>query len=156
MPQVLGSNAVFVLRTFRIPEDRAWHEAMVTAYGPIIADNYQLVSRVLDVDSVVVKLVIAILMFSPNEFPTDQSDAPWSAQKILKIQNMYVELAWRYMVSKYSEQRAVAHFSNLIRCLFALQSSVQSAWTLPTYQNIFNCLVGYIEEKLNIERYAFE
>ena len=156
IPQVLGLNGIFILRTFQICDDYLWYEMIAKVYDRIIADNHQLISQLLDTDVTFMKLVIAILMFSPNDFSIDSLHSTSTMRKILKIQNVYIELAWRYMALKYGENRAMLSFSNLIRPLFALQSSVQSITNSLTYQNVFNCLIEHTETKLKIETYFFD
>lgn len=156
IPQVLGLNGIFILRTFQICDEYLCYEMIAKVYDRIIAKNYQIISQHLDTDGTFMKLVIAMLMFSPNEFPMDSLQSTLMIRKILKIQNMYIELLWRFMALKYDENRVVLSFSNLIRSLFAFQSSVQSITNLPTYQNVFNCLIEYTKTKLNIDKYFFD
>lgn len=69
-------------------------------------------------DQITLKLFLTILSFSTTTF-TIYSNTPagilTNLKQMLDIQNKYIELAWRYLVYKYSEEQAVKYFCDVMR-----------------------------------------
>lgn len=147
--QVLACNSAFIAHQYQLFEDPICYEMMVTVYGQTIVDNGRLAGHRFDPDMTFIKLIVTILMFSPSDFTlSDDYQRPSIIKEILHIQNKYIELAWRYMIFKYDEQRAVKSFSNIVRALFALHASINGALEQAHYHQMIDTLVEQTEQSL--------
>ena len=123
------------------------HPAFHTAIGLITNSNsipvLTRIERLLDFDMVVQKLAVSILAFSTTNYTT-YSGSPATnlsdVRKVVRIQNAYIELAWRYLLYKYDEKQAVICFSNVIRCLFAVNEAIvrtsEIKWVMGMIDNL--------------------
>ena len=117
-------------------------------------DGAQAGSR-LDCDVGFVKLALAILMFSSFDhlhYTNPESSNLKDVKAILRIQDNYVELAWRYLIYKYDHQRAVLCFSNMIRCFFLLHKGVVAVSIVEEYNTMINTLVQQTEASLRTSK----
>ena len=67
---------------------------------------------------IVMKLFLAILSFSTyrcTAYPDISRDILSNIQEVLRIQDTYIEITWRYLLYKYVYQQAVKCFSDFIR-----------------------------------------
>ncbi|CAF4344552.1 unnamed protein product [Rotaria sordida] len=98
------------------------------------------------------KLFLAILSFSTTRC-TIYSNTPLenlsTIKKIFDIQNAYIELLWRYLLYKYNFERSVICFSNLIRCLFAINEALVEAHDFQWYTDTIDSLVQQTQQTLN-------
>ena len=60
---------------------------------------------------------------------------------ILRIQDKYIELAWRYLVYRYGEQRAVLYF-------FLLHNSIGAPVKIEEYNTMIDSIVQQTEASL--------
>ena len=150
--QVLACNSAFIAHQYQLFEDPMCYQMMVTVYGQTIVDNGRSAGHRFDLDMTFIQLIVAVMMFSPSHsIEVDDRQTQSAIKEILRIQNAYIDLAWRYMIFKYDEERAVKSFSNLVRGLFALTSSINDALELDVYRQMIDALVEQTEHSLNVE-----
>ena len=143
--QVLACNSAFIAHQYQLFEDPICYQTMVNVYGRTIVDNGRAAGHRFDSDLTFIKLIVTVLMFSPLDLKNSST-----RKEILQIQNSYIELAWCYMIFKYDERRAVKSFSDVIRALFALNSSINSALETPVYHQMIDSLVQQTEQSLTV------
>ena len=81
----------------------------------------------LDPDETFVKLVLAIVAFSTTHSIVHVqpiSSNLIDAKRIFSIQNICVELTWRYLLHRYNHDEAVIRFLNIIRCLILISQLI--------------------------------
>jgi hypothetical protein len=143
------SNTVF--QKVRLLDHPAFHTAIGLIANPSAIPVTIRLGRLLDFDVVVEKVVLDILVFSTTNYTT-YSKSPATKlsdpQKILHIQNKYIELTWRYLLYKYDEKQAVICFSNLIRCLFALHDLIIRTCEIEWYKGMIDDLIRQTEQTL--------
>jgi len=105
----------------------------------------------LDPDDTFLKIIFAIMAFSTTNCtiytkldPINLTDI----KKVLSIQNVYVELAWRYILYKYGHHQAVIRFSNLIRCLLFLNRSIAEAHESKQFAEMIDTVIEQTEQIL--------
>ena len=130
MLSVASFSCCFLAQTSQLLSNSAFFQTMEATYGSESSHYGQLTAERLDRDVVFVKLIMALLIFSTFDCSTDragdQQSDPIDSRSIVDLQNRYVELTWRYLVHRYDDQQAVRCFSNLLRVLFTMQSSLAS------------------------------
>ena len=123
------------------------------SYGStVLAASKKEVVRI-DSDIVLVKLMLAIILFSTFDYTIYMNAAPVQfddVKAVLRIQEVYVELAWRYLVYKYGYSRAVISFSNLIRCILAVNEATVVATTQESYTHLIDSLLKQTKETLSL------
>lgn len=96
----------------------------------------------LDFDVVFLQLALLIISFSTFDY-TIYENIPANnlinKNTITNAQNMYIELAWRYLLSEYNYQQTIICFSNLVRTIFA----VNDIFILMKNEKCFTDIIDY-------------
>jgi hypothetical protein len=124
--------------------DPLFFKSNETLFGLDVMAAAKHVADYLDYDMTFIKLIIAVLSFSPTNYTVFTNTSVRNLidiKTILRIQDTYTELAWRYMVYKHSHEHAVTRFSQLIRNIFYLQRAVVGVDTVQEYTDIVNSVV---------------
>ncbi|CAF5107359.1 unnamed protein product [Rotaria sp. Silwood1] len=104
-----------------------------------------------DSDVTFIKLILAILAFSTISYTVYRKNTQsnlTNIKAILSIQDMYTDLAWRYLLYKYGHHQAVIRFSNLLRCLFSVSEAIVEAHEAQQFTDIIDYVVEQTEEAL--------
>jgi hypothetical protein len=75
-------------------------------------------------DSLLIKLFIIVLFFTPNSLTTRAIYDPGQYKQlntIKQIQSSYLELLWLYMLERYGEEKAIHLFTRMISKYLRLQ-----------------------------------
>jgi hypothetical protein len=113
-------------------------------------------------DSVLVKLFLVIGAFSniaSGLSPTFQTtiksddDEVMFSRRLLRIQNRYVDILWRYMLFRFRHEQLVARlFTNIIcNCLHVQKFSHDIAEENDLHKDMCDTLVEEIESKLDLQ-----
>lgn len=87
-----------------------------------------------------------MLMFSTIDCGGDASIfSVDDVRSIMKIQDRYVELMWRYLRYRHGEDEAIRCLSNLIRSLFALIRAIDNASNADKYNEMIDTLIKQTE-----------
>ncbi|CAF0820187.1 unnamed protein product [Adineta ricciae] len=103
----------------------------------------------LDPDVTVVKLMCAILSFMTSRYTTYSAAVAANLSNVtavIRAQDMYAELVWRYLLYKYNYRDAVLRFFNLIKCFFLMNDSIAEAYETRKYADMINCVIEATEE----------
>jgi hypothetical protein len=73
-------------------------------------------------------------------------------KKILEIQNLYIELAWRYLVYVYDDKQAIIYFSNLIRYLLMVINNIILIQDKKTFVDMINFVIEQTEQSFTVNR----
>jgi hypothetical protein len=100
-------------------------------------------------DPILLKLFLIVLMFSPHlniryENDLTENEDNYSTYNLLNLQNIYLELLWRYIISRSSNYRqAVKLFSSFItRLIYSQRISMKlNEYILQTISNQTDQLV---------------
>lgn len=102
-------------------------------YNPVTFDSYHrtygeqtmrqsfLLTKRLDLDSTLFKLMFLVIVFSSNCCIVDMDQHArddtflFGTYRLYGSQNVYVLLLWKYMVYRYGEQHAVLRFAGLVK-----------------------------------------
>jgi hypothetical protein len=153
MKYVSGLGTCFIMRHTRLLDDPALYKSMEVIYGSTTLANSTLAIDQLNFDGTFVKLVLALLTFSTYNYTYYKNMAPDNLidiKAVLVIQDMYTELAWRYLLYKYDDERAVICFSNLMRCLFLVNNAIVEAVECKQYTDMIDSLIKQTEETFTL------
>ncbi len=148
-----GIGGAFILQQTQLFDRPAFFKSAELIFRPAsVALTKHLIDQ-LDPDTMFIKIIFSIIAFSISNYTIythTTSDNLIDAKAILRIQDMYTELVWRYLLYKHNHREAVLCFSNLIRCLFLLNDSVVEAHEEQQFTDIIDSVVESTEQKLTL------
>jgi hypothetical protein len=112
------------------------------------------IAQRLDFDMIIMKLFLTILSFSTTNCTTYSNTPPVNLsniKQILRIQDTYIELLWRYLFYKCDYKQAVKCFSDFIRCLFAIMETIVRTENVRLVTNTLDTIVELIELDLILD-----
>jgi len=113
MKYVAGIGSCLISRCTRLLDNVTFYKSAEAIFGSSALSNSIRTIDQLDSDGTLVKLMLALLAFSTFDYIYYTNIAPdnlLNMKEVLRIQNMYTELAWRYLLYKYDHKRAVMCF----------------------------------------------
>ncbi|CAF1218385.1 unnamed protein product [Rotaria sordida] len=108
-------------------------------------------STQLDFDMIIKKLLLAIVSFSTINligYTNISSINLSNIKQILHIQDIYIELLWRYLLYKYNFEQTVKYFSDILRCLFTANEIMFTIEEVQWYKDQTDSLVQQTEQTL--------
>ena len=146
-------GAAFLLREGQLLDRPDFFRSTELIFRPsAVALTKRLIDH-LDPDMMFLKIMISIVAFFTSNY-TMYPSTPFTHLKdmkaVLRIQDAYTELVWRYLLYKHSYRDAVLCFSNLIRCLLLVNDSVVEAHDAPEVTDIIHSVVHLTEERLTL------
>ncbi|CAF0712032.1 unnamed protein product [Adineta steineri] len=125
-----------------IPE---YLNAFITIYGSDIMLSLRHTVEQLDPDSTLIKIILIILAFSSNCLivntnKTMERDSLLDGTfRLLGSQNVYVELLWKYLISKYGYDKSILRFIRLIQIILCVIKNLAIVHTNnATHRTIFD------------------
>lgn len=146
-----GLGGLFIFYKAELMDCRMFFDNITTLYEQKALHNCLRCMRLLAFDFVFVKLCLVILILIPIDHTYYADTKPIylnDGKTIFHIQNLYIELTWRYLLYRYGHRQAVLAFSNLIRTFFALDKSIAGATEVQEYNSMIETLVQQTEETL--------
>ncbi|CAF0719274.1 unnamed protein product [Adineta steineri] len=126
----------------RIPE---YLNAFITIYGSDIMLSLRQAIDELDPDPTLIKIILIILAFSSNCLivntnKTMERDSLLDGTfRLLGSQNVYVELLWKYLISKYGYDKSILRFIRLIQIILCVIKNLAIVHTNnATHRTIFD------------------
>ena len=107
-----------------------------------------------DPDVTFLKLILSILAFSTAHSMalTEGTNTIFgNVQAIIQIQDSYVELAWKYMVYKYTDEQAVKRFCQLLRFLFNVNRTINLVNGVEAYRDLLDTVIERTEKTLSLK-----
>jgi len=148
---ITSVGGMFVLRQHHLFEYPSFYNSAGLIFGSTAAAFTKYVIDQLDPDDTFIKLILAILSFSTLNYTVytkfDQTNLI-NTKAILSIQDIYTELAWRYVLYKYGHHQAVMRFSNLIRCLFYVNDAIVEAHESREFTEMIDSVIKQTEQIL--------
>ncbi len=150
---VAGLGTCFITRYTRVLDYPAFCKSAEVIYGSDTLDNNNYTIDLLGSDGTFFKLVLALLTFSMLDCADYTDTTPVNLlnfKTVLRIQNMYFTLTWRYLVYRHGYDRAVICFSNLIKCIFSVHTAVVKAVKVKLYRDMINVVLKETEETFTL------
>lgn len=139
------------MRPARLMDNPAFNKSHEILFGSPATIFAERIANQLDCDSVVMKLLLAILAFSTLTyafFTKSPAQCLTNPKQVLKIQDAYIDLLWRYLVFKYSYNQAVLRLTNLIRCIFSAHQAIVRAMEKVWYTDVIDTLIEQTEQSM--------
>ena len=145
----ISSN--FIMYKTQLMTNPAYYEAVqiITPSGTSCIAR-RLYQR-LNFDVIIMKLFLAILTCSTlrhTVYPSTSSVNLSNVRQILRIQDKYIEVTWRYLLYKYDYVQAVKCFSDFIRCVFIVNDALTEAHHVQWFADTIDSLIQKTEQVL--------
>jgi hypothetical protein len=149
----LSSN--FIISKVRLMSCSAYFDTIGSISHPRVIKFAERVANRLDFDMTVMKLFLAILSFSTISYTVYSHSPPMNLsniKEVLRIQNAYIELLWRYLVYKYDFKTAVRCLSELIRCFFSIHDALVISHDVQWLTDTVDSLVQQTKQALSLDK----
>ncbi|CAF1205213.1 unnamed protein product [Adineta steineri] len=149
-------GGAYILRQAHLFDYPAFSESAELIFRPAaVAATKRLIDQ-LDPDIIFVKIICAVIAFLVSNYTVYSSETVShnlpDAIKIIRVQDMYTELVWRYLLYKHNPQDAVLCFMNLIRCLLLVHDSIVKSHEARQFNELMDTVVESTEHKLNLQK----
>ena len=149
----LSFGGVFMTGQHRLLDNELLCNSMELIFVPSSVASTKWIITQLDPDETFVKLVLAIVACSTTHsivHVESRASNLIDTKTILSVENIYVELVWRYLLYRYNHREAVKRFSNIVRCLILLNNIVIDANQSRQFVELFDAVIEQIEHKLDL------
>lgn len=147
----ISSN--FICNQIQLLSYNAYYDTVAMIASPSISAIARRFAARLNFDMNVMKLFLAIFSFSTfryTVYPNTSSANLSDVKEVLRIQNRYIELTWRFLIYICGEERAVTNFSNFIRCIFVTNEALVEAQELQWFTGRIDSIAEKTEEILSL------
>ena len=128
-------STLSIIRQCRLPDQTGFIPSSVNLFGMKLINLMKNFLDQLDSDLNVIKFVFFIFLFST------MNDQIYSNNKTIRqIQEKYIELAWKYLLSKTDYRQTVIFFSTLPRCLTTFQNILHEFHQEKSLRDLMNHL----------------
>jgi hypothetical protein len=135
----------FIAQQSHLVDNLGFNKAIENLFGKVILITNQLFSF----DSLFMKLSFSMICFSSFDYTIYESISTHNltnVKSILQIQDLYIELAWRYFIYVYDEKKAINCFLNLIRCIVNLMNDIVVLRETKTFMDMMNSVIEQAEQ----------
>ena len=142
-------GAIFAIHQCRLFDLDIFTKSMNTTYGERTVELYRWAAQFIDTDPVLIKLALSLFAVSGcTSFysPSSPSSTMFTdTRAILRIQNKYAEVTWKYLLYRHGHCQAVKTFLNVTRWFLAISGCMFHIQTLVKHNNDLNSLVENTE-----------
>ncbi|CAF1347413.1 unnamed protein product [Adineta steineri] len=150
---LLSIGGIYLMRESGIFDKPENEMAVVPLYGNEVVQQAKLLSRQLDCDPTLLKLMLIAIAFSSTCFTNDNRGDTTKDSLLLGTfrlfgsQNVYVELLWKYLNHQYDYYEAAQQFSKLMkRLLDTIKFSAEIYENNQIYQRFIDSLLEEAEK----------
>ena len=107
----------------------------------------------LNFDMMIMKLFLVTLSFSTISYTFYFASHPMNLsylKQVLSMQNQYIEVTWKCLVSKNGYKQAILCFSNFIICVFALNEAIIASSDVQWYTQRMDSLTEQTKQTLTL------
>ncbi len=142
-----------VIQNYSLYNLNAFCNIIISLYGKDFTDRYQWGMKFMDSDMIVIKLALSLFAFSEIAYPyySQVLTNLTNPINILKIQNKYAEITWKYLLYRYGDYEAVKRFVNIISWFGATIRYIPYLQNISSHVNEVNSLVEQTELKLLLD-----
>ncbi len=142
-------SSSFIIQQSHLFDYQGFNKAIENLFGTVIITA----NKLLCFDIPFLKLSLAIICFSSFDYTIYEnipSENLINMKKILEIQDMYIELAWRYLVYVYDDKQAIIYFSNLIQYLLMVTNNIILIQDKNPFLDMINLVIKQTEQSFTV------
>ena len=128
----------------------AFNKATETLFGTCVITT----NKLLCFDVPFVKLALGMICFSSYDYTIDGNlPTPHltNIKRIVEVQDMYIELAWRYLIYVYDDKQAISYILNLSHCILRVINDVVLMEDQKTFLEMMNIVIERTQRSLPVE-----
>ena len=144
--------ANFMICKVRIVNYPAYYDSLAMIIHPQVIPATKRIVHRFDFDMIMIKLLLVILSFSTTNLivdPTSSLENFSNTKEILRIQDNYIDIAWRYLIYKCGFPGAVKCCSDLMRCVFAVNEILVQTHNVQWISDMFDSLIQQTKQNLS-------
>ncbi|UJR15864.1 hypothetical protein I4U23_002790 [Adineta vaga] len=159
MSNLGGLNGLFIVRELNLHINYEYITCTIETYGLTIIHEVVKLAHRIDQDGILFKLVLVVLSFSTcynTIYTTDddhnvtlQSNSSLNSMEIFSIQNIYVDVMFKFLLYRYGYDQAVLRFGSLIktildqnRCLEEARNIIPHTFMIKTVMEYANQIIS--------------
>ena len=143
-------GASFLLRQSGLIVDSAFCQGLENTFGPTPFSLLMTMISLLDQDPDLVKLTLSLLAFTTSSCTIFDENVPYlrvqDYRALLRIQNIYAEAIWKYLIYRYTFSQAVMRFTNLVHCLTITLTQKTHLQSVKYHRDVIGSLIERIEQ----------
>jgi hypothetical protein len=147
-------DATLVGRRYGLIDHPCFYKSSEILLGSSALTSAKRTIDLVDSDITFVKLALSILAFSTISYTVYENTIPinlTNVNSIIRVQDMYIEIAWRYLLYKYGHIQAVLCFSKLIQWIFSINLTIVKVDRYKDLRAIMDYVVEQTEQTLVID-----
>ncbi|CAF1392429.1 unnamed protein product [Adineta ricciae] len=144
-----GYAAAVVIKQMKLYDDPLFFKISELLFNSHVMTSARSLNSYVDEDLTFNKLIVAALFFSTTYvtiFDSSPIENFIDIRRIIRIQDQYIELAWKYMVYKHDYRQSVLRFIQLLRSISYCQRAFFEADHTRGYESIVGSLLHQTEE----------
>ena len=141
-----------ILRPAQLMEHPGFYKSHEILFGTDATIFAERLYGQLDPDPVVMKLILAVMAFSTLTYAfysNSKAENLTNIKQVLRIQDSYIDLLWRYLNFKYSFVQAVLRLNHLMRCIFSIHQALAKAVEVQWYNRVVDNIIEQTEHSLS-------
>ncbi len=142
-------GSILVLRESQLFNHSDIVKSIETIYGSIVLNHTKRLLDQVDRDITFVKLGISMFVFSTMNCANYTNIGLKNFQNIkdiLRIQDIYAEVTWKYLLYKYDHRQSVKCFINFIRCLLIVNKAIIEVHQAEHYKRMVENLIEKMDQ----------
>ncbi|CAF0895849.1 unnamed protein product [Adineta steineri] len=157
-----GFNSILVFRDAEVVSSTAFKNGFPSIYGSTIANDASNVAHRTDNDVTLIKLFIPVLLFSTsyygltsntvnNSFQfnrTDMDSIFSNTNRLFYIQNIYIEILFKYMIYRFGYYEASLRFAALVKSFLDQSMCILRAGEIQAHDQVIQTIVKKTEVAL--------
>lgn len=143
-------GSTLITRNYPLYHIDIFTRTITNVYGEEVINKHRWSMKFMDSDMVLLKLALSLFAFSEinYSFSPNLSKGTTNVLNIVKVQNRYAEVTWKYLLYRYDYCQAVRRFVNLTSWFIATAHYIGEMQNLSLQADNINSLVEETELKL--------
>lgn len=134
-----------IIHITHLIDDLSFYKTLETLFqSTSMFSTNPIFTRLDQFDVLFLKLSLTIICFSTFDYVIYENQSAnhlLHLQHVTEIQNLYIDLAWRYLVYEYNEQQARRYFFNLVQYLFTVNATIVSMYDGESFQEMMQLII---------------
>ncbi|CAF1171248.1 unnamed protein product [Adineta steineri] len=122
-------GAIFCWNHFQLYNCQSFMANFKNIYGDTCMNLIQNVLKFIESDTVIFKLALSIFTFCNNIslLRSITTSKTLDTLALFRIQNIYAEVTWKYLLYKYNFTQCVQRFMKIVQCFLAVTDTIYNA-----------------------------
>ena len=140
-------GTAFTWQQSRIHQSPSFVPIFFETYGSGLFDSIQRILKFIDSDMITAKLALSIFAFCNHTsiFAPRRTNGPFNPLAIARVQNVYAEVTWKYLLHKYGYSQSIERFNRLIQCFLAATTTISDMQNVSKHLEDMKTLVEQTE-----------